>query len=208
MPNKKLWGFGLAFSMASVLALVALLAVPLLTMASGNRIYYTPVESSFTPAGSFGSMTAEGYGKGINKLVINAGPTAYTVNFTINNTNNGTIGTTYYQTRKGPGNNDLSPNVKLSPDGDFTNATNYPSLNFTDATTDVNLYVQVEVPPCTSGNVGTFRIQAHPGGTANQGNGVVVYINCTGYTVPEETPPPGTCYDYYGNPIVCLPPDQ
>lgn len=206
MTNKKILGSGLAFSLASLAALVALIALPLLTMASGNRVYYTPIESSFTPEGSFGGMVAEGYGKGINKLTINAGAAPYTVTFTINNTNNGTKGTTYFETRKGPGNNDLSPNVKLSSSNDFTNATNTTFLTFNDTSTDANLYVQVQVPPCTSGNVGTFRIQAHPSGTAHQGNGpgVVVFVNCTGYTVPDETPPPSTCYDYWGNPIACL----
>jgi hypothetical protein len=210
MATRKFLGLRIIFGLTSLAALVALLSVPLLTRADGNRVYYTPLESSFVPASAFGGMIAEGYGKGINKLTINAGPAAYTVNFTINNTNNGTKGTTYFETRKGPGNNDLSPNVKLSSTSDFTNATNTTFLDFTDTSTDANLYVQVDVPPCTSGTVGTFRIQAHPGGTGHQGNGpgVVVYVNCTGFIPPTQTPPPATCVDYWGYPIACLDPNQ
>lgn len=212
MLNRKNLGYRVFFSLTALVALVALLAVPVLTRADGNRVYYTPIQSSFLPADAFGGMVAEGYGKGINKLTINAGPQEYTVNFTINNTNNGTEGTTYFETRKGPGSNDLSSNVKLSSSGDFTSATNSTFLSFPNTSTDVPLYVQVDVPPCSSGTVGTFRIQAHPSNlsTAHQGNGpgVVVYINCTGYTPPPETPPPATCYDYYKQPIACIDPNQ
>jgi hypothetical protein len=187
--------------MAALLAIIAILSVPLLTRAAGNRVYYSPDPDSFSPAGSFGSMIAEGNGNGINKLTLNAGPEAYTVTFTINNNNNGTKGTTFFETRKGPGNNDLSGQVKLSPSPDFSDATNSTYLNFADESNDAPLYVQVEVPACSASQAGgTFRIQAHPGGTAHQGNGpgVVVSVDCNGYT-----PPPTICYDQYNNVVIC-----
>lgn len=206
MATRKFLGSRLIFGLTSLAALVALLSVPLLTRADGNRVYYTPLPSSFVPANAFGGMIPEGYGNGINKLRINAGPAPSIVNFTINNNNNGSSGTTFFETRKGPGNNDLSSKVKLSAtltsDGkpDFTGATNTTYLTFPDDSTDAPLYVQVEVPPCTSGVDYTFRIQAHPGGTADVGNGpgVVVFVSCTGSKVPGGPLP--ICYsEYSGN---------
>jgi len=177
--------------------------VPSIVSASqANRVFYTPVQSSFVPQGSFGSMIAEGYGKGINKLTVNAGPQAYDLFFTINNTNESQKpGTTFFETRKGPGNNDLSSFVALSAvPGQFTEGVNTTTLNF-NGSAGVPLYVRVHVPPC--GSDGTFRIQAHPGGTDKQGNGpgVVVFVNCNGYVPPVIGG--GTCYDYYGNPYKC-----
>lgn len=197
-------------ALASSLMLIAILAVPFVASASSaNRVFYMPDGGSFVPTGSFGGDIAEGGGNGINKLTINAGSVGYYVYFTIHNNNqSGTSGTTYFETRKGPGNNDLSGNVALSATaGSFTDGVNSTNLTF-NGTADAPLYVRVYVPPCGSG--GTFRIQAHPGGSAHQGNGpgVVAYINCNGYTPPTPTPtatptPAQVCYDYYGNPIPC-----
>jgi hypothetical protein len=201
MTHKRIIGYRIGLGMAALLAIVAILSVPLLTRAAGNRVYYSPDPDSFSPAGSFGSMIAEGSGTGINKLTLNAGPEAYTVTFTINSNNNGTKGTTFFETRKGPTDNDLSGQVKLAPSPDFSEATNTTYLNFTDESNQAPIYVQVEVPACSAGQVGgTFRIQAHPGGTAAQGNGpgVVVYLDCNGYT-----PPPKVCYDQYGQVVMC-----
>jgi hypothetical protein len=185
MSNKRFLGFKVMHGVASLLLLVAITALPVVATAAGNRVYYTPVESSFSPYGSLEKIVPEGYGKGINKVTVNASPyTGYTLNFTINNNNNGTSGTTFFETRKGPGNNDLSPGVLLSPTGDFygnPGLGNTTFLTFPDNSTDVPLYVQVEIPACPDGkSTGTFRIQAHPGGEARQGNGpgVVVFVNC------------------------------
>jgi hypothetical protein len=173
-----------------------------LTNAQGNRVNYAPVPSSFSPAGSFGGDIPEGGGTGINKLTINAGPVGYYVYFTINNNNAaGVSGTTTFDTRQGAGAPDLSGNVSLSAvPGQFTTGQNTASLTF-NGSVGVPLYVRVWIPPCGTG--GSFRIQAHPGGTGNQGNGpgVTTTINCNGY-VPDTTPP-ATCYDYYGQPYTC-----
>ncbi len=185
--------------------LMAFLVVPSFVSASNaNRVFYTPLPESFMPTGSYGNMIPEGYGKGINKLFINAGPQDYDVYFTINNTNeSGRSGTTFFETRKGPGNVDLSPNVALSATPGFAdNATNTLTMDFTGKVGNP-LYVRVHIPAC--GSDGTFRIQAHPGGTAHQGNGpgVVVFVNCNGYVPPAPPTPATTCFDYYGNPIAC-----
>lgn len=162
---------------AALLLLLAIMIAPLSALADGNRVYYTPDSNSFTP-GSLVDITAEGHGNGINKVTVNASPdSGYYLNFTINNNNNGTDGTTFFETRKGPGNNDLSPNVTFL-NGDANGNTTY--LTFPNDSSDVPLYVQVYIPPCNESEGGTFRIQAHPGGSAHQGNGpgVVVSVNC------------------------------
>lgn len=214
MLKSKLLKLRTRFSAIAILTMLAMVMVPSIAAASqANRVFYTPVASSFMPAGSFGGMIAEGDGKGINKLTINAGPQGYDVYFTINNTNESEKpGTTFFETRKGPGNNDLSGAVALSAvPGQFTNGVNTATLTF-NGSLGVPLYVRVHIPPC--GSDGTFRIQAHPGGTAKQGNGpgVVAYVKCNGYVPPAPTPTPtpggggGTaepCYDYYGNPYKC-----
>lgn len=201
MTNQKIIAYRSGLGLALLLAVIAILALPFATKADGNRVYYSPDPNSFTPSGAFGSLIPEGYGNGINKLTINAGPQPYTVTFVINNNNNGTKGTTFFETRKGPGNNDLSDKVKLSSTPDFSNATNSTYLTFANGSSDALLYVQVQIPACSSDkDSGTFRIQAHPGGTAHQGNGpgVVVFLDCNGYI-----PPPTICHDTYDNPIVC-----
>lgn len=183
----------------ALLLMLSLLLVPGIVAASNaNRVFYAPDPASFVPEGSFGSMVAEGYGKGINKLTVNAGPEAYDLFFTINNTNqSGRAGTTFFETRKGPGNNDLSSFVALSATPDFAeNATNTVTMDFP-GSAGAPLYVRVHVPAC--GSDGTFRIQAHPGGTDKQGNGpgVVVYVNCNGFVPappPPPPPPPTICY--------------
>lgn len=193
----------LAMGLSSFAILAVLFTVPLMASASSaNRVFYTVVDSSFSPAGSEQSDIPEGYGKGINKLTINAGPVGYDVYFTINNTNeSGTSGSTYFETRKGPGGNDLSGNVQLSSVANqFAGTTNSTTLNFP-GSEGVPLYVHVYVPPC--GSDGSFRIQAHPGGSANQGNasGVMVFVNCNGYVPP--TPTTTYCYYSYGQGYIC-----
>jgi hypothetical protein len=205
MTHQKIRDYRAGYGLALLLALVALLALPFVTKADGNRVYYAPDTTSFSPVGSFGSMIPEGNGKGINKLTVNAGPEAYTLTFVINNNNNGTKGTTFFETRKGPTNTDLSGQVQLAASlGGLSGATNSTYLTFADGSNDTPLYVRVQIPACSSDkNSGTFRIQAHPSSisTADQGNGpgVVVSLDCNGY-VP---PPAAVCYDNYDQPMVC-----
>jgi len=156
-----------------------------------------PDQSSFNPAGAWGGDIANGGGNGINKLTILGTAEGGTVDFIVRNNNeSGRTGTTLFEVRKGPGNNDLSGGVTLANNPDYADGGQTTLVTFSGKGLDAPLYVRVSLPPCAEG--GTFRIQAHPGGTVHQGNGpgVVVFLAC------GQTPPP-TCYDYNGNPVVC-----
>jgi len=176
------------------------MTVPLIAAAAGvgkgNRVYYSPDALSFNPLGSYGGQIANGGGTGINKLTILGAPEGGYVDFIVRNNNDRANGKTLFQVRKGPGNVYLSSNVVLANNAAYDGGGQTTLVTFASANADAPLYVRVLTPPCAQG--GTFRIQAHPGGTVHQGNGpgVVVFLAC------GQAPPP-TCYDYNGNPVVC-----
>ncbi|HEX2914713.1 MAG TPA: hypothetical protein VH186_28185 [Chloroflexia bacterium] len=175
----------------SALLMVAMVAVPIIALASNaNRVFYMPDQSTFSPSSAWGGDIPEGGGNGINKLTLTGDTSAYWVTFVVRNNNeSGRTGTTFFETRKGPGNVDLSPYVQLSATSDFSGASNTVVIPF-NGTNDSPLYVRAYVPACPSD--GSFRIQAHPGGTTNQGNGpgVVVNIDCSKIATPTPTSTP------------------
>jgi hypothetical protein len=190
--SKKILGF------LSLALLLSIVTVPFIASAAGpgNRVYYSPDASSFNPAAAYGGQIANGGGNGINKLTILGTPDGGYVDFIVRNNNDRANGKTLFEVRKGPGNVDLSSNVLLANNSDYNGAGQTTLVTFASANADAPLYVRVLTPPCAQG--GTFRIQAHPGGTVHQGNGpgVVVHLEC------GQAPPP-VCYDYNGNPIPC-----
>jgi len=194
---KQLLGKKLLGIMSLVFAL-SVMAVPFMASASNaNRVFYMPDQTTFNPAAAWGGDIANGGGNGINKLTILGTAQGGTVDFIVRNNNeSGKTGSTLFEVRKGPGNNDLSGGVTLANNAAYADGGQTTLVTFSGKGVDAPLYVRVSLPPCAEG--GTFRIQAHPGGTLHQGNGpgVVVFLAC------GQTPPP-TCYDYNGNPIDC-----
>ena len=175
-------------------------ATPTMFTSNGNRVGYNPDPTSFLPIGSYGSDIAEGGGAGINKLTINAGPQAYYVFFTVKNTNDSSV---WGQQNVGIDVRDQGSGNMVS--GGYVSISLTPQL-FVNGNTqvissygsgpnpsDVPVYVRMLVPPCPGSDKAVVRLQAHPDVHGHPGNGpgVMIEINCNGYTPPA--PPSTVC---------------
>lgn len=208
--SRTLFSGKVIFGGFSVVALVALIVVPLIALAD-NVDYGVPV-SSVSPADK-GSVTAAGDGTVF--VDITAGNTAYPFYFTLNTWAEPDKQRSTYPisapivARKLSG-EDWSGNTALSlTSGNFNGATNSVTATYSNTGSatknNVPIYVRFNVPTCSALHNGQnqVKIQADTSGIAHLGNGsgIILRLNCdamedtrtpTVVDFPTPTPPAAT----------------